>query len=65
MKIIFDILETADGYAANPLDEFTEDQCLVLAAYLKYVLDEAYGKDSSEAIEYLKDAFKRNPEVLQ
>ena len=65
MKITFDILETADGYAVNQLDEFNEDQCLVLAAYLKYVLDEAYEKDSSEAIEYLTDAFKRNPEVLQ
>ena len=65
MKITFDILETADGYAVNPIDEFNEDQCLVLAAYLKYVLDETYGKDSCEAIEYLKDVFKRNPEVLQ
>ena len=65
MKITFEIIETTNGYAVNPLDEFTEDQCLVLAAYLKYVLDETYGKDSGEAIEYLKDAFKRNPEVLQ
>ena len=64
MKIAFDILETADGYAVNPLDKFTADQCLVLAAYLKYVLDESYGKDSSEAIEYLTEAFGRT-EVLQ
>ena len=65
MKITFDILETADGYAVNPVDEFNEDQCLVIAAYLKYVLDEAYGKDSSEAIEYLTQCFKEKPEVLQ
>ena len=64
MKITFDILETADGYAVNPLDKFTADQCLVLAAYLKCVLDESYGNDSSEAIEYLKEAFSRT-EVLQ
>ena len=64
MKITFDILETADGYAVNPLDKFTADQCLVLAAYLKCVLDESYGKDSREAIEYLVEAFSRT-EVLQ
>ena len=64
MKIAFDILETTDGYAVNPLDKFTADQCLVLAAYLKCVLDESYGKDSSEAIEYLVEAFSRT-EVLQ
>ena len=64
MKIAFDILETTDGYAVNPHDTFTADQCLVLAAYLKCVLDESYGNDSSEAIEYLKEAFSRT-EVLQ
>ena len=64
MKIAFDILETTDGYAVNPLDKFTADQCLVLAACLKCVLDESYGNDSSEAIEYLKEAFSRT-EVLQ
>ena len=64
MKIAFDILETTDGYAVNPLDKFTADQCLVLAAYLKCVLDESYGKDSREAIEYLVEAFSRT-EVLQ
>ena len=64
MKIAFDILETADGYAVNPIDKFTADQCLVLAAYLKCVLDESYGKDSREAIEYLVEAFSRT-EVLQ
>ena len=64
MKLTFDVLETSDGYAVNPIDKFTADQCLVLAAYLKCVLDESYGNDSSEAIEYLKEAFSRT-EVLQ
>ena len=65
MKITFDVLETTYGYAVKPIDEFNADQCLVLAGYLKHNLDEAYKKDSSEAIEYLAKCFKKNPEVLQ
>ena len=65
MKLTFDVFETSGGYAVNPIDKFTADQCLVLAAYLKCVLDESYGNDSSEAIEYLAECFGKKPEVLQ
>ena len=65
MKLTFDVLETSDGYAVNPLDKFTTDQCLVLAAYLKNLLDESYREDSSSAIEYLAECFGKKQEVLQ
>ena len=65
MKLTFDVLETSDGYAVNPPSNLSADQCLVLAAYLKCVLDDSYGKDSSEAIEYLAECFGKKQEVLQ
>ena len=65
MKLTFDVLETSDGYAVNPPSNLNADQCLVLAAYLKNLLDESYRNDSSEAIEYLVECFKKKPEVLQ
>lgn len=65
MKLTFDVLETSDGYAVNPPSNLSADQCLVLAAYLKNLLDESYRKDSSSAIEYLVECFGKKQEVLQ
>lgn len=65
MKLTFDVLETSDGYAVNPPSDLNADQCLVLAAYLKSLLDESYRKDSSSAIEYLVECFGKKQEILQ
>lgn len=65
MKLTFDVLETSDGYAVNPPSNLSADQCLVLAAYLKCVLDDSYGKGSSEAIEYLAECFGKKQEMIQ